>query len=89
MATFTFTISATQLTRISNALDIAGYKFDSTLGTTDNAQRLSFFKKLTIKYWQDDLVFNSERRAAIALEPNDSAALQMKRFIDLSDVTTN
>ncbi len=83
--TLTFTIPAAKLSRISAALDFYGYQFDSTLGINDTNQRINFFENITIADWQS-LLFNYERNLAINTV-GDSAALQVKRFIGLSDVT--
>lgn len=87
MATATFTIPNSQLSRISSALDNEGYIFDATLGTTDVQQRRAFFRRLTVEYWQS-IVFNNERKIAIAAEPNDTAAEQAIRFVNMGDITS-
>lgn len=86
MPTFTFDIPAGKLQRLSDALGVAGYVFNPALGTTQQQQRLAFFKKMTVEYWTS-IVFNHERNEAIKLEPADRAALQAKRFVDMSDIT--
>lgn len=83
--TITFTIPADKISRISAMLDWYGYKFDSASGITDANQRIAFFKKMAIDNWTSN-VFNYERNMAINTV-NDSAALQAKRFTDLSTIT--
>jgi hypothetical protein len=85
---FTFDIPNAKLQRISNAINMEGYKFDPTSGVTDQNQRLAFFKKMTVQYWQS-IVFNYERNEAIKLDPADTAAAQAKRFVDLNDITAS
>lgn len=84
--TFTFTIPNATLTRISSVLDMVGYKFDSSLGTTDTQQRVAFAKSNTIKMWEN-WVFNSERQAVI--NANGNPATQAKNFVPLTDVTAS
>lgn len=79
-----FDIPDAQLTRISKALNREGFVFVAGQGTQVE-QRRKFFRELTIQYWKS-LVFNDERADAIALEPNDSAALQAARFIGLDNI---
>lgn len=86
--TVTFTVPNQKLQRLSDALASVGYVFNPALGTTDLQQRRAFLGGLTKDFWQS-IVFNYERQAAIALEPNDTAAEQAKRFVDLSDITSN
>lgn len=79
-----FNIPDAQLTRIAKALNREGFKFVPGQGT-QLEQRKRFFRELTIAYWAS-IVFNDERADAIALEPNDSAALQAKRFNRLDNI---
>jgi hypothetical protein len=62
-----------------------GYVYDPLLETTDNQQRLAFFKQLTIYHWRS-IVFNYERQLAVDNEPNDTAALQAARFVGLANI---
>lgn len=82
--TFTFTIPNATLQRISGALDKLGYVFDPTLGITDTQQRLAFFKRYTINFWQSD-VFNYERQTVI--DAHGNPATQAIQFVPLTDVT--
>lgn len=86
--TLTFDIPNAKASRAADALPSLGYVFDPTLGTTQQQQKMAFFRRLTIDYWTS-IVFNYERSLAIAAEPNDTAAEQAKRFVDLSDVTSS
>lgn len=85
--TISLTIPDDKLTRINNCLDDWGYVYDSSLATTNAKQKERFIEKKLIAFMQSEL-FNTERKKAIALEPNDTAALQAKRFVGLDDVTS-
>lgn len=82
-----FEIPIVKAQRIDDSLPFYGYVFDPNLGTTNRQQKEEFVRRRTIDMWNADL-FNYERSVAIAAEPNDSAALQAKRYDGLSDVTS-
>ena len=85
---FQFDIDNAALTRLSNALDnpISGFVFVPGEGT--KVQQKKQFMRQQVKDLYRSIVFNSERANAIALEPNDTAAEQAKRFTDLNIIDT-
>jgi len=85
---FQFDIDNAALQRLSNALDnpISGFVFVQGNGTLVNQKKR--FMRDQVKDLYRSIVFNSERADAIALEPNDTAAEQSKRFTDLGIVDT-
>jgi hypothetical protein len=80
MATYTLTIPAGTLTRISNSLDKLGYKFDPTSALTDAQQRVAFFKSHSIQVWIND-IFNYERSIS------SDWAQQASSFQNPTDIT--
>jgi hypothetical protein len=84
--TFTFEIPNAALQRLSDSLDnpISGFVPVQGAGTLVNQKKR--FLREQVKDLYRSIVFNSERANAIALEPNDTAAEQAKRFTDLGIV---
>lgn len=85
--TISITIPDNPLTRINNCLDDWGYVYDPSLSATNAKQKERFIERRLISFLQSE-IFNTERKKAIALEPNDTAALQAARFVGLNDVTS-
>ena len=81
---FQFDIDNAALQRLNDALDnpISGFVFVAGQGTLVNQKKK--FMRDHVKDLYRSIVFNSERANAIASEPNDTAALQAKRFTNLN-----
>jgi hypothetical protein len=78
---FQFNIDNTNLQRLSDALDspISGFVFVPGNGTLINQKKQ--FIRHQIKSMLVSICFNSERANAIAAEPNDTAAFNLKDLL--------
>jgi len=74
-----FEILQEQADRILLAIPSLGFRYDAANTDSETQQKWTFFVSKTMQEWES-LVFNYERSLAIANEPNDSAALQAKRY---------
>jgi hypothetical protein len=85
---FQFDIDNDNLQRLSDALDnpISGFTPVQGGGTLVNQKKI--FIRNQIKDLLKNICFNSERANAIALEPNDTAAEQAKRFVEPKIIDT-
>jgi len=85
---FQFEIDNTNLQRLADALDnpISGFVPVQGQGTLVNQKKR--FLRNQIKDLLKSICFNSERANAIALEPNDTAAEQAKRFVEPTIIDT-
>ena len=85
---FQFEIDNTNLQRIADALDnpISGFVPVQGEGTLVNQKKR--YLRNQVKDLFKSICFNSERANAIALEPNDTAAEQAKRFVEPTIIDT-
>jgi hypothetical protein len=59
-----FDIPNAKLTRILTSLEFKGYGFNPDLGTTDQQQRIAFFKSMTVDFWKET-TYQSELYTAV------------------------
>ena len=85
---FQFEIDNANLQRLSDALDnpISGFIPVQGDGTLVNQKKR--YLRNQVKDLFKSICFNSERANAIALEPNDTAAEQAKRFVEPTIIDT-
>jgi hypothetical protein len=85
---FQFEIDNTNLQRIADALDNPISGFIPVQGEGTLVDQKKRFLREQVKDLFKGICFNSERANAIALEPNDTAAEQAKRFVEPTIIDT-
>jgi hypothetical protein len=85
---FQFEIDNANIQRLSDALDNPISGFTPVQGGGSLVNQKKRFLREQVKDLFKSICFNSERANAIALEPNDTAAEQAKRFIEPTIIDT-